>query len=978
MPTWNPDNVILTSEGQRVLALLSAGKGSITITNIKIGLYVDPQNPNIEELPLITEIQNIATTIKAEIASITSMGSFSNLEISVENTVETTKVTNFCQIGIYATYSEEGNEFLYMVAQCDSGDYEQMPIYSETPTALFYNLKIYHGYDKGIKAEIAENSYINPYRIVNLENKVENLGSQVVSFTDKKLYLYLTTKGEPKIKFQFKSSKVDKEEYLTNLESLGNGYYCCNIPFNAGACAVVINNTQVSSLTLIPSDKVVGTPLLAQFNSSFIWADYIAKRAILLFKGYNYFNSSDTKVNLSYTYNEGEDKVTSTSQASFLGDSVSNVSDTGVATYDSYFIAHIPLSAEGSITVTYSNGSNSSTFTLALKGIKYCYSLFTNGNSIEEASPIRNVGAYSLITKGDNKYAEDFSNFATKIILNSGDIIYDTSETLSGYNYPCKEVNVGTCCTEIGSDSFNVGTVDKVTIPNTVEYIGDNSFTNAKLVFIDNFPSALEIGDNSFTNSLVKYKYKNEGSIFYTEMGYTVDYSSELTNIPSTVRPESVVKVLIGKNVSKLGNYALSKLESLTKVVFEDSDKDLEIGNYAFYACPNLQEITIPHRVKKIGSYFLSGSKITKNILIDNFPNSIEVDATTFNNSLHNIYYKYLTEQQTVDTVMSSTSSNAVANRTIKSYIDSAVEPASSVNNKETRLVQARTVYNYFNANIPTVDSDANISSTNALSNMAVLRIIANADNATVVLNSNKEVIFIDPYGTSPLTERQFRWNSDVSEVYIGSANVFVPTECFLGCSNLSKLVIKEGVQGISNSAFWNTNSLTDIKLPCTVTQIGNKAFGSSSSGITGTNVLIMNSKNNISMESDSFPSTAVIAYTNTIIEGDTVLHNANLDINAHYIKEGSKVTIYFTSVSSSALTKVSGSSMDLTLPFEPCNEFTELVSTFNKSGYAFLIKEMIAHSGGKTTLFLDSTDSSVTLKSTGINGGTFSYFTSE
>ena len=52
-----------------------------------------------------------------------------------------------------------------------------------------------------------------------------------------------------------------------------------------------------------------------------------------------------------------------------------------------------------------------------------------------------------------------------------------------------------------------------------------------------------------------------------------------------------------------------------------------------------------------------------------------------------------------------------------------------------------------------------------------------------------------------------------------------IGNHAFLNCSNLRKVILKEGLQAIGNRAFYNCTSLESIKLPSTVTEIGNNTF---------------------------------------------------------------------------------------------------------------------------------------------------------
>jgi hypothetical protein len=55
---------------------------------------------------------------------------------------------------------------------------------------------------------------------------------------------------------------------------------------------------------------------------------------------------------------------------------------------------------------------------------------------------------------------------------------------------------------------------------------------------------------------------------------------------------------------------------------------------------------------------------------------------------------------------------------------------------------------------------------------------------------------------------------------------VFIPGEAFYGCNSLTNVIIPTSVTNIDTRAFWSCASLTTITIPASVTSLGNQVFG--------------------------------------------------------------------------------------------------------------------------------------------------------
>lgn len=97
----------------------------------------------------------------------------------------------------------------------------------------------------------------------------------------------------------------------------------------------------------------------------------------------------------------------------------------------------------------------------------------------------------------------------------------------------------------------------------------------------------------------------------------TISGSGAMTNFDSageTAAPWSedrlkITKVIIGKDVTSVGDFAFFRCENLTAVEFETGSKLTSMGDYTFRQCTALKTVYIPDGVTKLGTSILYGAK---------------------------------------------------------------------------------------------------------------------------------------------------------------------------------------------------------------------------------------------------------------------------------------------------------------------------------------------------------------------------------
>ncbi len=156
--------------------------------------------------------------------------------------------------------------------------------------------------------------------------------------------------------------------------------------------------------------------------------------------------------------------------------------------------------------------------------------------------------------------------------------------------------------TEIFSYAFYNKGIEKLTLPDTLEYIGKSAFesyTSFKYITEVNFGKGLKgIDSAAFLNSDLTSVTLPEG----------------VTVLSDSVFNGSSIESITAKGVVRIEDYAFNRCRLLEKAEFSD---DLNfIGGYAFHENENLTDIGVSGKnVKKLGEYAFYGSRLENLVL---------------------------------------------------------------------------------------------------------------------------------------------------------------------------------------------------------------------------------------------------------------------------------------------------------------------------------------------------------------------------
>lgn len=364
-----------------------------------------------------------------------------------------------------------------------------------------------------------------------------------------------------------------------------------------------------------------------------------------------------------------------------------------------------------------------------------------------------------------------------------------------------------------------------VTIPESVEYIGDNVFSgcdnltsvyfNAKNVIYPNdiFKNMKSIENITFgkdvqtVNSEILSGCSSLSSLTLPHAQFRVATLFGEEKVPSTLK---TVKV-IGGNIANrafdgfstldtveisgdsvvIGEYAFNACNNITKIILKEGVT--EIGAYAFYQCRSISEITIPNTVTKIGAAAFSQCSKLKEVEIGD---SVAV--------VGRYAFDYCIELINIEIPDSVTiiGDNAFSNCTKLSEIGFGNSITQIGNNA------------FYNCS----------SLTEIILSDSVVEI---GDDAFSACEKLSEIILGN--SITRIGNRAFNGCNGLTKIKIPDSVTTIGADAFCDCTKLSKISFGNSITNIGSRAFYRCNNITEINIPDSVTEIGYYAFNNCS-----------------------------------------------------------------------------------------------------------------------------------------------------
>jgi len=383
--------------------------------------------------------------------------------------------------------------------------------------------------------------------------------------------------------------------------------------------------------------------------------------------------------------------------------------------------------------------------------------------------------------------------------------------------------------TTIGDYSFQIGALTSITIPSTVTYIGEVAFqameSLTSVTFLGSDPTTITFGDNIFQycNNLTAinvpagkvdaykaalpdyaaliveggaptpatsgscgtnatWSYSN-GIMTIGGSGAMTDFSSSMTDIPWIDYQTNITKVVIGDEITHVGDWAFQGCTALNSVTI--GEKVTSIGNGSFDNCTNdgFTMLTIPNSVQTIG--------------IDAFSNN-HLKYVCFGSGLTSIGMEAFMVCQDLEAIGVSASTPPTL----------GMEAFMACSNLASIYVPSAKITDYKDAN-GWSDYAAMIKSPEGEC----------GTDATWSFEMATGVLTIE--GTGAIDDFS-GWDSTQAN----DSRAFNPLNTDWYPCGIKNVVIGEGITDIPGNAFYMEVGITDVTLPSTLTAIGLDAFG--------------------------------------------------------------------------------------------------------------------------------------------------------
>ena len=209
--------------------------------------------------------------------------------------------------------------------------------------------------------------------------------------------------------------------------------------------------------------------------------------------------------------------------------------------------------------------------------------------------------------------------------------------------------------TEIGAHAFEGTSLTFLTLPDTVETLGEFAFGNINTLNSVNIPEKLTTADRAFAGSkkLNELRNKIEGiripdgmfentglTTFIVpsgikEIGKYAFRNNKSTAISFEGHQEGFKDVILPVGLTKIDSRAF---ESTEIGYYDIPDTVSEIGDGAFRFNPNLKSIKLPSELKALKGYLFEGNKGMKQLVIPDKVESIDTNAFVNMEGLENVY----------------------------------------------------------------------------------------------------------------------------------------------------------------------------------------------------------------------------------------------------------------------------------------------------------------------------------------------------
>lgn len=412
------------------------------------------------------------------------------------------------------------------------------------------------------------------------------------------------------------------------------------------------------------------------------------------------------------------------------------------------------------------------------------------------------------------KHAFSFAHISS-ITIPSG-VTTISQEAFAGSDLKTVTINSGVKTIE--KEAFaNCESLKSISIPNSVTAMGVSAFENCiKLSSVKLSSNVKTIPEDCFRNckSLESLTIPS-GVVNIGKNAFWVsdDYKSSLTSVkfPSTLTSigayafynTSISKVALNKGLKTIGEGAFEKTKISSLTV---PSTVTGIGKFAFSCCSNLLSVSLPSGINSISQECFSNCKKLSDITISNGINTISWGA------------------------FAGTAIETLRIPKSVSSISYAIFGENGKKNKKIIVSKYNKTYSSYDGVLYNKDKTKLIYCPAGKTSIKFAKGVKSIGKKAFYASKITKITL--PKSIATLGEGAFS-NSALKTISIPGKVKTIPNSCFSQCYNLTNVKIPNSITKIGDDAFWATN-ISSIDLPNGLKSIGFRAIDSDSlHGIT-------------------------------------------------------------------------------------------------------------------------------------------------
>jgi Leucine-rich repeat (LRR) protein len=351
-----------------------------------------------------------------------------------------------------------------------------------------------------------------------------------------------------------------------------------------------------------------------------------------------------------------------------------------------------------------------------------------------------------------------------------------------------------------------------ITIPNSVNFIGDEAFSSCSSLTSINVHSGNEayrsvngVLFNENKTELIKYP---EGK---TGMSYSIPNSVTSIGDSAFSNCTFLSSITIPNSVTSIGTGAFAGCTALTSITIPDSVISLGEGG-TFSGCTSLASITMSNNLTFISEAAFQNCSSLISIEIPDSVSSIGtaafIDCTslvsvTIPSSVTSIGLVAFLRCTSLESVIISEGVTSLGDNAFQDCIslESVTIPSSMASISDLAFLGCTSL--------------SSVTIQNGVTSIGAMAFYGCTSLASITI----------PSSVASIDTMAFYGCTSLASVSIPGSVASVGENAFQNCTFLSFLIIQPGVTSIGNTAFRNCTSLISVFLPLSMTEIGSSAF---------------------------------------------------------------------------------------------------------------------------------------------------------